>query len=98
MEFLVIALLALGLPLIFVILTYNGLVRIRNHIRDAWANIDTELKRRYDLIPNLVETVKGYAKHERETLEKVIALRNQCRANHGSPGSRPLRRSYWSPV
>lgn len=86
MEFLVIALLALGLPLIFVILTYNGLVRIRNHIRDAWANIDTELKRRYDLIPNLVETVKGYAKHERETLEKVIALRNQCRANHGSPG------------
>ena len=61
-----------GLPLIFVIVTYNGLVAIRNHIRDAWANIDTELKRRYDLIPNLVETTKGYAKHERETLEHVI--------------------------
>ncbi|CAA6696865.1 MULTISPECIES: LemA family protein [unclassified Lentimonas] len=76
----------LGFPLLFVIVTYNGLVTIRNHIRDAWANIDTELKRRYDLIPNLVETTKGYAKHERETLEQVIALRNQCRANTGSPG------------
>lgn len=74
-----------GLPALYVIVTYNGLVAIRNHIRDAWANIDTELKRRYDLIPNLVETTKGYAKHERETLEKVIALRNQCRANNGSP-------------
>lgn len=75
-----------GLPLLYVIVTYNGLVAIRNHIRDAWANIDTELKRRYDLIPNLVETVKGYAKHERETLERVIELRNQCRANTGRVG------------
>ena len=76
----------LGLLLLYLIVVYNGLVAIRNHIRDAWANIDTELKRRYDLIPNLVETAKGYAKHESETLEKVIALRNQCRANNGSPG------------
>jgi LemA protein len=76
----------LGLLLVYLIVVYNGLVAIRNHIRDAWANIDTELKRRYDLIPNLVETAKGYAKHESETLEKVIALRNQCRANNGSPG------------
>jgi LemA protein len=75
----------IGFPLLYVIVTYNGLVAIRNHIRDAWANIDTELKRRYDLIPNLVETVKGYAKHESETFEKVIALRNQCRGNNGSP-------------
>lgn len=74
-----------GFPALYLMLTYNGLVAIRNHIRDAWANIDTELKRRYDLIPNLVETAKGYAKHERETLEQVIALRNQCQANHGSP-------------
>lgn len=74
-----------GLPLLYLVVTYNGLVAIRNHIRDAWANIDTELKRRYDLIPNLVETAKGYAKHESETLEKVIALRNQCKANTGSP-------------
>jgi len=73
------------LPLIYVIATYNGLVALRNHIKDAWANIDTELKRRYDLIPNLVECVKGYASHERDTLEKVIALRNQCLANQGTP-------------
>ena len=85
MEFAIIALVLIGVPLIFVIMIYNGLVQIRNHIKDAWANIDTELKRRYDLIPNLVETAKGYAKHESETLEKVIALRNQCAANKGSP-------------
>jgi LemA protein len=76
---------AIGLPLLYVIVAYNSLVALRNHIKDAWANIDTELKRRYDLIPNLVETTKGYAKHERETLEKVIDLRNQCKANNGSP-------------
>lgn len=75
----------IGFPVLYLIMTYNGLVAIRNHIRDAWANIDTELKRRYDLIPNLVETAKGYAKHESETLEKVIALRNQCKSNTGSP-------------
>lgn len=85
MELLIIALLLIGLPLIFVVLIYNSLVQIRNHIKDAWANIDTELKRRYDLIPNLVETAKGYARHESETLEKVIALRNQCKANNGTP-------------
>lgn len=85
MEIIIVLLVLFGLLGLYVILTYNGLVRIRNHIRDAWANIDTELKRRYDLIPNLVETAKGYAKHESETLEKVIALRNQCRSNTGSP-------------
>ena len=72
------------LPLIYVIAVYNGLIRIRNHIKDAWANIDTELKRRYDLIPNLVSCVKGYAAHEQATLEKVIELRNQCMNNQGS--------------
>ncbi len=85
MAGLIVLLLVIGFPVMFLIVTYNGLVAIRNHIRDAWANIDTELKRRYDLIPNLVETTKAYAKHERETLEKVIELRNQCRANRGSP-------------
>ncbi len=74
------------LPMIYVIGTYNTLVALRNHIAEAWSNIDTELKRRYDLIPNLVETVKGYAKHERETMERVIELRNQCAADHGSVG------------
>lgn len=80
----------IGFPVLYLIVTYNGLVAIRNHVRDAWANIDTELKRRYDLIPNLVETAKGYAKHESETLEKVIALRNQCRANTGSPSEQAV--------
>lgn len=73
-------------PALFLIVQYNGLVTLKNHIRDAWANIDTELKRRYDLIPNLVATVKGYAAHEREVLERVTDLRNRCAANHGSPG------------
>ena len=80
----IVAIVLLLLPLIYVIVTYNTLVALRNHISEAWSNIDTELKRRYDLIPNLVETVKGYAKHERETLEKVIELRNLCAADRGS--------------
>ena len=57
---------------------YNGLVRLRNQLENAWAQIDVQLKRRHDLIPNLVETVKGYAAHERETLEKVIQARNMA--------------------
>ena len=65
-------------PMLYVILTYNTLVALRNHIRDAWGNIDTELKRRYDLIPNLVATVKGYAAHEKEIFERVTQLRTQC--------------------
>jgi len=59
-------------------LIYNRLVRLRNQSEGAWADIDVQLKRRYDLIPNLVETVKGYASHERDTLEAVIAARNQA--------------------
>jgi LemA protein len=73
------------LPVVYVILTYNTLVALRNHIRDAWSNIDTELKRRYDMIPNLVATVKGYAAHEREVLERVTQLRAQCMASQGAP-------------
>ena len=57
---------------------YNGLVRLRNQLENAWAQIDVQLKRRHDLIPNLVETVKGYAKHESGTLEKVIQARNMA--------------------
>jgi LemA protein len=55
---------------------YNDLVRLRNQVKNAWAQIDVQLKRRHDLIPNLVETVKGYVKHERETLESVTKARN----------------------
>lgn len=61
----------------YVISTYNGLVKLRNNVKDQWSQIDVLLKRRSDLIPNLVETVKGYAKHESETLESVIAARNK---------------------
>ncbi len=62
--------------LIIFIATYNALVRLRNQVKNAWAQIDVQLKRRYDLVPNLVETVKGYTRHERETLEAVTNARN----------------------
>ncbi len=75
------------LPLIYVLAIYNRLVSIRAHMRESWSDVDVELKRRYELIPNLVETVKGYATHERETLERVTALRNQAAANHDDLGS-----------
>lgn len=63
---------------VWVIGVYNSLVGLRNMVKNAWAQIDVQLKRRHDLIPNLVETVKGYAKHEGGTLEAVIAARNQA--------------------
>lgn len=72
------------LLIVWFVATFNRLVRLRQHIRESWAGIDVELKRRYDLIPNLVETVKGYAAHERETLERVVALRNRAQANNGA--------------
>jgi LemA protein len=71
---------------LYVVGTYNALIRLRQHVRESWSAIDTELRRRYDLIPNLVETVKGYASHERETLEAVVAARNAAVASTGSPG------------
>ena len=67
------------------VVSYNRFVNQRNLIRNAWANIDTELQRRYDLVPNLVETVKGYAGHERETLDAVTQARAGAVAQHGSP-------------
>ena len=72
-------------PALFVIATFNRLVRARNHCNEAWSGIDTELKRRYDLVPNLVATVRGYAQHERDLLEQVTALRDQCARNDGTP-------------
>ncbi len=74
---LVLMVLVLG-AIFYVIGAYNGLIRLRNQLENAWAQIDVQLKRRHDLIPNLVETVKGYAKHERETFERVIQARSMA--------------------
>ncbi len=68
---------------------YNGLVTLRNRFKNAFAQIDVQLKRRYDLIPNLVETAKGYMKHERETLEAVIAARNTAYAASKAAAANP---------
>ena len=73
-------------PVLIIVSMYNGLVQIRNQCDEAWSDIATEMQRRYDLIPNLVNTVKGYAGHEKELLENVTRLREQCAANNGSPG------------
>ncbi len=69
------ALLAVG---VWVGVLFNGLVRLRNTSDNAWSDVDVHLKKRHDLVPNLVETVKGYARHERETLERVVRARNQA--------------------
>lgn len=71
------------LIVVYVIMQYNGLVRVRNRIENGWAQIDVQLKRRHDLIPNLVETVKAYAAHEKGTLEAVIAARNSALSAKG---------------
>jgi len=72
---------------IFLIAAYNALVTLRNLVKNSWANIDTELRRRYDLIPNLVETVKAYAAHERGVFEAVTQARARAMASTGSPAS-----------
>jgi len=75
------------LLILWIFFMYNSLVRGRNTCIESWSNVDTELKRRYDLIPNLVETVKGYAKHEREVLEQVTQARAAAVASQGSPAA-----------
>ncbi|MEM4261565.1 MAG: LemA family protein [Candidatus Diapherotrites archaeon] len=67
----------LAIAIVWAILAYNGFVTLRNQIENSWSQIDVQLKRRYDLVPNLVETVKGYAKYEKETFEKVVEARNK---------------------
>ncbi len=82
---LLIAAVVLGLALLGGAISFNRFVAQRNHVRESWATIDTELRRRYDLIPNLVQAVKGYAAHEQQTLEAVIAARRVAATDHGSP-------------
>ena len=85
MALLILLLVIVLAPVVWCVVQYNSLVSLRNYISESWSNVDTELKRRYDLIPNLVATVKGYAAHERAVLERVTELRNRCVANNGSP-------------
>ncbi len=66
------------LIVIWVIATYNKLVKLRNKVKDQWSQVDVQLKKRFDLVPNIVETVKGYAKHEKDTLEAVVNARNSA--------------------
>lgn len=76
MSILLWVLIVVGVIVLWFVLNYNGFVRLVNRTKEAWSDIDVQLKRRYDLIPNLVETVKGYASHERELFEKVTAARS----------------------
>jgi LemA protein len=90
MEILYIVLGIMVVLAIVIIALYNSLVRLKNRVDEAWSDIDVQLKRRHDLIPNLVETVKGYAKHERETLENVIQARNQAMSAQDQGDSKKL--------
>jgi LemA protein len=83
------------LLLVWVAATYNVLVRLRQHCRESWSGVDTELKRRYDLIPNLVEAVKGYAAHERGVLQEVVEARGRAVASTGSPASQAKDENFF---
>ena len=83
LGFLIAILVIIVLLVFFVIGIYNALVRLRNQVQNAWSQIDVQLKRRHDLIPNLVETAKGYMKHERETFESITQARSQAMGAKG---------------
>jgi len=82
-----ILLIILAVVLIWIIAMYNGLIRLKNRVDEAWSDIDVQLKRRYDLIPNLVNTVKGYAAHEKQVFENVTAARSRA-MGAGSAGDK----------
>ncbi len=84
----IIILVIIAVIIIWLIAMYNGLVTLKNRTDEAWSDIDVQLKRRHDLIPNLVETVKGYAAHEKETFEKVVQARNAAMNVNGSAADR----------
>jgi LemA protein len=85
----IIVLAVVAVLIVFAVSVYNNLVTLRNRYKNAYSQIDVQLKRRYDLIPNLVETAKGYMKHERETLEAVIEARNQASGANDRAASSP---------
>ena len=87
MTILYIVLAVLAIVLVWLIATYNGLIRGKNRVDEAYSDVDVQLKRRYDLIPNLVETVKGYMTHERETLVKLTEARASAMAVHDNKGA-----------
>ncbi len=87
MTALIVIIVLIALVAIFAVSMYNSLVQLRNQVKNAWAQIDVQLKRRHDLIPNLIETVKGYMKHERELLENVTRYRSQA-MDAGSVGEK----------
>lgn len=89
-----VAILALVILVFYVIALFNGLVRRRNNVKNAWSQIDVQLKRRYDLIPNLVEVCKGYMKHEREVLENVIKARTQAISITGGAAEHAKAENY----
>lgn len=80
MTFLIIILIIFGAVVLWLIATYNSLVKMRNRVQEAWADIDVQLKRRYDLIPNLIEAVKGYAAHEKKVFDDVTNARSKALA------------------
>ncbi|RYG73935.1 LemA family protein [bacterium] len=92
----IIILVVIAVLIVLVVGLYNKLVRLRQNVRESWSAIDTELRRRYDLIPNLVETVKGYASHEKETLERVIQARNAAASNNGTPAEQAVTENQLS--
>ncbi len=77
----------MAIVVVWIMMTFNGLVRSKNRVDEAYSDIDVQLKRRYDLIPNLVETVKGYMAHERETLVKLTEARTAAMATHDNKGA-----------
>src|SRR2546423_5147230 len=84
-----VALGVLAVAVLAFVVAYNGLVRLRNKVNEAWSGIDVQLERRHDLIPNLVATVQGYAAHEREALEQAAAARSRAQAAQGPAAAGP---------
>jgi len=88
----------IAVVILYIIVAYNGFVTLREKINEAWSGIEVQMKLRYNLIPNLVETVKGYAKHEAVTFEAVTRARNDAMSNHGSPAEQAQSENMLSGV